>query len=174
MANTYIYTPHCAVDADTFVFTSYLQPLNENFKCIPISIYSKSNGKANQDIVKLIYNIIDNFKKMDIFIIAVAMDNDSGYNKEDNDTFLEYFHEFLEKGFDAAVQKISQFDKVYWISDFLHIIKLARKYLIKGNITIRSTTDKVFNPITLENLLKIGLPLNDKSDISFMKDFYPL
>ncbi|KAK8843059.1 hypothetical protein M9Y10_025249 [Tritrichomonas musculus] len=79
---------------------------------------------------------------MDIFIIAVAMDNDSGYNKEDNDTFLEYFHEFLEKGFDATVHKISQFDKVYWISDFLHIIKLARKYLIKGNITIRSTTDK--------------------------------
>ena len=79
---------------------------------------------------------------MDIFIIAVATDNDSGYNKEDNDTFLEYFHEFLEKGFDATVHKISQFDKVYWISDFLHIIKLARKYLIKGNITIRSTTDK--------------------------------
>ena len=57
------------------------------------------------------------------------------------------------------------------VGDFLHIIKLARKHFIKCNITIRSTTEKVFNEIIL---LKKVLSLNDKSDISFMKDFYPL
>lgn len=108
---------------------------------------------------------------MDNFIISVSTDGNSGYNKKDNDAFLGYSHEFLESCFDSAVNKISKFDKVYWISNFLHIIKLLRKYLIKGNI--RSTTEKVFNAITVENLLKIGLPLNDKSDISFMNDFYP-
>ena len=64
---------------------------------------------------------------MDIFIIAVATDNDSGYNKEDNNTYLEYFHVFLEKGFDVAVHKISQFDKVYWISAFFAYYKTRAK-----------------------------------------------
>lgn len=56
----------------------------------------------------------------------------------------------------------------------LHIIKLARKYLIKGNITVKNKIGKTFNRSTLEEELHLGLSFNDVSSLSFIKDFYPI
>ena len=35
------------------VFVLYLQPLNPQFKCFSIHVYSKSNGKCEEDVLKI-------------------------------------------------------------------------------------------------------------------------
>lgn len=82
--------------------------------------------------------------------------------------------EFIKNGFDAAVKKVANSDQIIWIGDSLHILKLARKYIIKGNMTIHNHLGNSFDNCSFEFILHLGLPLQDISDLSFMKDIYPI
>lgn len=158
----------------SYVFTFYLQPIDHNYKCIPIHIHSKKNGHADATITKIVDDLVKILKENNINIISVATDGDDGYNSKTNETFLKYIEEFEKKGFQSAVDKIEKLNDILWLSDMLHIIKLARKYIIKGNVTVKSVLEKTFNSASLEEELNLGLPLTDKSSFSFMQDFYPL
>lgn len=160
--------------SNTYVFTFYLQPLNQKYKCLPIHVLSKPNGKADEDIISVTKELIKSLQNEKIIITAVATDGDDGYNKMADDTFSKYIDEFEQKGFETAVEKIENLNEILWLSDMLHILKLARKYIIKGNITVKNTLEKTFNSESLEKELQLGLSLTDSSSFSYMQDFYPL
>lgn len=158
----------------SFVFAFNVQPIDYNYKCFPIHILSKKSQNANEDIINVIYRLSDILKQEGINIISVATDGDEGYDFKADETFSKYITEFEQNGFLGAIEKVEKLKEIFWISDLLHLVKLARKYIIKGNVTVKNVLTKTFNRITLENDLNLGLPLTDVSSISYMQDFYPL
>ena len=62
--------------------------------------------------------------------------------------------------------------EIFYISDLLHIIKLARKRIIKGPITISNSLKSKFNKESLEEILNLGIILSDESSLGYMKDYY--
>ena len=56
----------------------------------------------------------------------------------------------------------------------LHIVKLARKRIIKSPITISTSLESIFSKESLETILHLGSVLNDSSSLGYMKDFYPI
>lgn len=73
----------------------------------------------------LLFSILwNNYKKI------VSTDGDTGYNKKSYETFYKYISFFEKDGVLTTIENIINTDDVYWISDFLHIFKLARKRLI--------------------------------------------
>lgn len=158
----------------SFVFLFYLQPLNPLLKCIPIHIFPKESGSANDVIVEIVNNIIEQLKLMGIIVKIVATDGDTGYNKKSYETFSKYISIFEKYGFLKTIENIIYTDDVLWISDFLHIIKLARKRLIQCNVTVKNSVEHVFSNRTIESVLNLGSVLTDESSNGFMKDFYPL
>ena len=158
----------------SYVFLFDLQPLNPLLKCIPIHIYAKENGNSNDAIINIINHIIEQLKLLGIIIKIVATDGDTGYNKKSYETFSKYISIFEKDGFLATIENIIYSDEVFWISDFLHILKLARKRLIQCSITVKNSVEHVFSNKTIEAVLKLGSVLTDESGNGFMKDFYPL
>ena len=158
----------------THVFILYFQPLNYKYKCFPIHVYSKENGNCDENILELIDHTIDLLKDSGIKIRAVASDGDPGYNIKADETYEKYIHIFEEKGFYAAVESIMSSNEIFYISDLLHIIKLARKRIIKGPVTISTSLNSQFSKDSLEEILQLGMILKDDSSLSFMKDFYPI
>lgn len=61
-----------------------------------------------------------------------------------------------------------------WLSDFLHLLKLARKQIIKGPVTVRSLIRNLISNESLERDLHLGAPLIDTTHLSFMKDYYAI
>lgn len=64
--------------------------------------------------------------------------------------------------------------EIFYISDLLHIIKLARKRITKGPITISNWLKSKFNKQPLEDILHLGIILSDESSLGYMKDYYPI
>lgn len=161
--------------AFSYVFVFYLQPLHPDLKCIPLYIFPKNNGFANNEILCIADQIKGILQDLDIIVTTIATDGDTGYNSKAKETFSKYISVFLQKGFLKAVEHIQNSnDEVFWISDFLHLLKLARKQFIKGSITIRNSIKNLFSNYTLENILHLGSPLIDVSSLSFMKDYYAI
>lgn len=57
---------------DSCAFVLYLQPIKFEFKCFPIHIYEKQNGKCDKDVIALIEQAIAVLKSLGICIKAVA------------------------------------------------------------------------------------------------------
>lgn len=149
----------------TFVFVLYLQPLNSKFKCFPLHIYSKSSGNCDEEIINLIDKAIILLQKSGISIKAVASDGDPGYNEKARETFTKYITIFEKQGFLSAVESMMNSHEIFYISDLLHIIKLARKRIMKGPITISTSLKTKFNKQSLEEILHLGIILNDESSL---------
>ena len=157
-----------------YIFAFYVQPLLPAYKCFPVYLHSNKNGNVNEEIKNNILKVVAILNGLRINVRAVATDGDPGYNRFAEETFEHFITIFEREGYDAAVEFISQSDIIFWISDFLHLIKIARKRIIKGPMTIRTTLTDFFTNESLEEILNLGIPLTDKSSIGYMKDFYPL
>lgn len=57
--------------------------------------------------------------------------------------------------------------KSFYISDLLHLVKLARKRILKEPITISESLNSKFTKDTISQL-------DDDSSLGFMKNYYPL
>ena len=136
--------------------------------CFP----QKKNGSANKEIIDIANKIKNILMQHNINIKLIATDCDTKYNSKSQQTFSKYIGEFIQNGFLSAIQKVENSEETFWISDFLHLLKLARKQFIKGPITIRNTIKHVFTNKSLEDDLKLGAPLIDTTSLSNMKDFY--
>lgn len=161
--------------SDSYMFVFYVQPINRNYKCFPIFMQSNRNSNCNDQIKINTNKIIENLRKFNIFVKAVATDGDSSYNTNASETFSVYIKNLEENVFFSAVESIqTSTNVILYISDFLHLLKLARKRIIKCSVTIRTQLKHIFNYNSLEKFLNLGIALNDISSISFMKDYYPL
>ena len=138
--------------------------------CFP----QKKNGSANKEIIDIANKIKNILMQHNINIKLIATDGDTKYNSKSQQTFSKYIGEFIQNGFLSAIQKVENSEETFWISDFLHLLKLARKQFIKGPITIRNTIKHVFTNKSLEDDLKLGAPLIDTTSLSNMKDFYAI
>ena len=160
--------------AHSHVFVLYLQPLKCAYKCFPLHIYSKINGNCGEDVIDLIGKATVHLEKSSIIIKAVASDRDPCYNGKAQETFEKYIHIFEKSGFYATVEYLIKSKEIFYISDLLHIVKLARKRIIKSPITISTSLNSIFSKESLETILQLGTVLNDSSSLSFMKDYYPI
>lgn len=158
----------------SYVFVFHLQPLNPAFKCIPLHIFPKANGSANKEIIQIAENICILLKNFGIIIKMISTDGDTSYNSKAKETFSKYILEFFKYGFESAIEKVQNSEDILWLSDFLHLLKLARKQFIKGPVTIRNIISHVFSNETLEDDLHLGAPLIDTTNLSFMKDYYAI
>lgn len=158
----------------TNVFVFYLQPINPNYKCIPLHLLPKKDGNADNDITEIAEKIVQILKNFQISVKVIATDGDDGYNLKARQTFAKYISIFESQGFDEAIKCIQDIDDIFWIGDFLHIVKLGRKQIIKSPVSVRNNLEKTFTHQSLENYLHLGSPLTDESSASFMRDSYPL
>ena len=95
-----------------------MQPLHPDLKYIPLYIFPKNNGFANNKILCIADQIKVILQDLDIIVTTIATDGDTGYNSKAKETFSKYISVFLQKGFLKAVEHIQNSnDEVFWISD---------------------------------------------------------
>lgn len=94
------------------VFTFYLQPLDQKFKCLPLHILSHSTGFAYPGVISTAQSIIDVLKKEGINVMWVATDGDDGYDDKADETLLKYIEIFEKEGFQSAIKKIVNLNEV--------------------------------------------------------------
>lgn len=78
-----------------------------------------------------VYNLIGILKKTGISVISISTDWDSCYNQKSIEFLEKYIKTFEKDSFLTAITSIISIKDQFLISDFLHIIKIARKHLIK-------------------------------------------
>lgn len=95
-------------------------------------------------MIKCALRAVEILKKLKIIIKAISTDGDTGYNQKSNEFFEKYISIYKEKGFLQAVAQVNSIQEIVWISDFLHILKLGRKHLIKCDLTIKNSFENIF------------------------------
>ena len=153
------------------IFMLYLMPLSPRLKSFPIMLIPHTKGNADQKILDIISQSINNLQYYGFNIKCKATDGDCGYNSWHYEATSLWWEIFLKKGFEAALKCISE--KNSWpIADMLHIFKNARSRIINGNVSVRIDGEDSFNAINLEAILELGDALTDSSSKGKMKDFY--
>lgn len=164
---------HTKIHYHTFLYFTYNR-LIQNINAYHYIFFQKKNGSANKEIIEIANKIKNILIQHNINIKLIATDGDTKYNSKSQQTFSKYIGEFIQNGFLSAIQKVENSEETFWISDFLHLLKLARKQFIKGPIIIRNTIKHVFTNKSLEEDLALGAPLIDTTSLSYMKDFYAI
>lgn len=162
-------------EGDKFMFLFFLQPIDPEYKCLPLFIYPTLNGHAHQDIIFIFESLIAILSQCDINIVYTATDGDTFYNHINEETFDEYVLNAFKGGFYAAIESWSNLKTVKRINDMLHCLKLARKRLQLEDIVLNNTKliDK-FDYKTFEKALRLGKTLTDDSDFAKMSDYNAL
>lgn len=158
-----------------YCFCFYAQPIIPGLKSFPVHITPTETGSCSDSIIDLLYQIIEILKECDINVIYTASDGDPGYNTLNDKTFEVLSKISVFNRFESALFLWGKNTSIKHISDMLHILKLARKRLIQGEISLYY--DKILHIInsdTIEKVLHRGKCLTDKSPLAKMKDIYAL
>lgn len=108
-----------------------------------------------------------------INVLYTCSDGDGGYNELNEKTFEIYKEIALKQGFDEVFNDWSESCAEKHIIDMLHCLKIARKRLLLGDVTLNTNKiDHIINADKIELILLFGQNLKDKSSIAKMKNFY--
>ena len=144
-----------------FVFR--VQPYNVDFKPFVIYIKPASNGKSNNEIIKLLHTIRWELKKRRIIIKSYAFDGDNAYR----DLHFMYFESYISKVLITNKIKIKSSKKLRIVSDFYHIIKRLRYRLLSSIIHIGFDIENPFIDI-----VKLREILNNMGEVVWNNELY--
>lgn len=150
-------------DGKKYSFCFYCQPIHPDLKCFPLHLVPSKNGKASTVIIDIMNKLKYILDSCGVNVIYTCSDGDGGYNELNENTFEIYKEIALNKGFDEAFDAWIQSCAEKHISDMLHCLKIARKRLLAGDITLNTDRiDHIINADILESILLLGPNLKDK------------
>lgn len=155
------------------VFIINLMPLDPRLKQLPIHLIAKENGSADKIVKNRISDIIDNLKEVGVKVLYKATDGDKGYMEWHREFFNKWWQLYRTNGIDAIFDLVNSCTEIP-IADPLHIGKNMRSRIINGFVSVRTDGNDPFTASDVEQILKLGETLTDKSSTGKMKDFYVL
>ena len=156
----------------THVFAFMLLPLSPEYKPITLHLLTHKNGNASVNVLSVFETLKQDLQRLHFNVRFLATDGDSGYNHLHETMFSSWFSDFQRKGLEETWDKLKGPDVI--VGDFLHLLKNARGRMINGSITMNLDGKFSFTASDMNNVLKLGSPLTDKTSTGKMKDTYPL
>jgi hypothetical protein len=172
--NTFVGMKHIEKSKAAYLFVAYFQPLTPKAKCSPLFLLESQSGLADGDLQKEIDKILLVTQNC-IKRVFIASDGDPSYNIRHN-VFMEFWDPiFRSEGLDAVLLALKLYTGTLPLSDLLHLAKNFRGRFLKYFLTFsngkasKSTSLKI-----MREILELGSPLTDLSQVGKMKDAYPL
>ena len=155
------------------VFMINLMPLEPQYKQLPIHIMTKDTGSADLNIKMRINKVIEKLKEVGVNVLYKATDGDKGYMEWHWIFFNKWWQLYHTEGACAAYEYVRTLSEIP-ITDPLHIGKNMRSRILNGTVSLRIDGRDDFTAHQMEEVLKLGDALTDKSPTGKMKDFYVL
>ena len=156
------------------IFIYLLIPLNSKYKPIILHLESAQSGAANtyvSECIDLLYSKLENSK---FNVKYVSCDGDSYYTKFFTEQFDEIISIFKSENRND-LSKYFENKKYIWITDPLHIFKNGRTKIMNNKVVINpEVPGKYVNAEKINDVLKIGPILTDKSSVGKLRDCYPV
>ena len=159
------------------VFIFYLEPHDPTLPCIPVHLYLKNGGSANNVIRKLIDEVIKEIEKnTKIKVSNISSDGDIGHQN----MYDKSFQEILELSKDLNIEEIYESGKFFELThvsaaDLLHLFKVLRIRFLLNDINIfPDELDHVARCETIRSIFKDGNEISDLSAIGKMRDSYAI
>lgn len=165
-----------------YLFNVMMLPINPNYPKLTLRIITSSTGMMNQNVFNEITSIIEELSTYNVNTLFVSSDGDRFFDTHHRHLFDLYYPFINEYG--SFAELASTISNNHWfLSDFLHLLKIGCSRIKKKPILIYaqfSTTNcDVLCTYTHEHeyineILKLGDPLLDKSSAGKLKDSYPI
>lgn len=163
-----------AADAgDNHVFAFLILPLKCEFKPLPVHLLTQSNGNAGDAVRELLVKLVQTLNECKIVTRCIATDGDHGYHELHNQMFDRWWPKFCSEGVDETLKALKNDDNTV-IADFLHLLKNARSRFLNNRVSLSPDGVDSFSAEDLNNALKLGNSLTDKSSKGRMRDSYVL
>ena len=153
-------------------FVFQLNPLHSQFKPIVLHIKATSTGKANEEIISLLYQIRSILRNYRIEVISFSFDGDNAFKKLNENFFNSYFKRMINLNKLLNERMVT----IRISPDFLHIIKRIRYRLLSNRIHMNFFKNSPFIDIfEIEKLLKdVPKIVFNNLQITKMHDILPL
>jgi hypothetical protein len=153
-------------------FLVYLQPLEQVFPCTPLHLVQHTSGKATGDIEGIIDTVIASLTEHGYLVKYVCSDGHNYYNPRDRAFFQSCHPSSLEKGLDEAVRLCRGATEIP-ISDYLHLWKSFCSKVKNHPVSLTpDSLDNCIDSSLLEEMLRLGPPLTNRSSVGKMRDSY--
>jgi hypothetical protein len=158
-----------------YSFVIYGQPLNRQYRCLPLHVIPAKSGNATKDVQKVVDEVCERLTNRGLVVKYLCSDGDAGYNDYHRKFFEEWYVQYLNGGLEEALAYARTHTKLP-VGDFLHLWKLFCNRVKNHDVTLTPDTPGPFSLSgdTLEMILNLGAALRDRSSIGKMRDSYPL
>lgn len=161
-----------AKEGSNNVFLFQLMPLRCEYRSIPLHLMAKNQGNAGADILERIKLITSHLEDLKFKARFVAVDGDPGYMSLHDDMFGKWWPVYCSRGLDAVLDELNTESLI--VADPLHIAKNARSRLMTGPLTMCCDGSHPFTSDMMNEILKLGPALSDRSMHGKMRDIYAL
>ena len=155
------------------VFLFYMMPLNCEYRSIPVHLMTRDRGNAGDDVHQMIAGIAMHLRARNFNVKYIATDGDSGYLHFHQYTLHKWWQSYEKSGLDSLMD-MEMGDEFLAVGDLLHILKNARSRLLSGPLTLHCDGENSFTAESMNEILKLGNALTDRSSHGKMRDIYPL
>jgi hypothetical protein len=157
-----------------YLFVIYLQPLTPGVKCTPLFIIDSQSGMADDAIQAQIDQVLA-IARSRISRVFIASDGDPSYNKRHH-IFMEFWEAiYAQWGLERVVAELKTYDGIPPASDMLHLAKCFRTRFLKYPLTFTlGSFSESSSPSRMREILGLGAPLTDLTQVGKMRDAYPL
>jgi hypothetical protein len=158
-----------------YSFVIYGQPLNRNYRCLPLHVITAKSGNATKSVQKVVDEVCTRLANRGLIVKYLCTDGDAGYNDYHREFFAEWYMRFLDGGLSAALDYASAHTKLP-VGDFLHLWKLFCNRVKNHPVTMSPEfrVDFTITANSLDTILNLGAALRDRSSIGKMRDSYAL
>lgn len=158
-----------------YVFAILMLPFDPKLPKQVLRIIGSESSVITNEIMETMKDMIEVLRKNEIYADFISSDGDRGFDIEHRAVFDRY-EKMLDQPFLSLVEIVGQF-KLWALSDFLHLLKIACSRLKKKPIVVTIIEGAIVTTkdVTIINeFLKIGEPLLDQSSAGKLKDSYPI
>ena len=147
------------------IFLFQFQPFVDFIKPFPIYIKKSTNGKTNNEIIQLLFDLQKILLNYNGKVIGFSFDGDTGYSDLNCDFFAMY-----EKLIFSKKDHFIPYDTLI-IPDFLHLLKRARYRIVSSSIRIGYKENFIdVNIIDFENNLNLPKIVFNNCNLTKMHD----
>jgi hypothetical protein len=173
-ANTFVGMKEIQEGEVAYLFVIHLQPLIPGPKCSPLFMIESESGMADKAVQNKIDEILE-VARSRILRVFIASDGDPSYNDRHH-IFLLFWEPIYEQwGLERVLTELTMYDAVLPLSDLLHLGKNFRTRFLKYMLTFTfGNSSRSIDPNKMRQILDLGAPLTDLTQVGKMRDAYPL
>lgn len=154
------------------MYTFIAMPLSKELKTSPVYICPCNSGTSSPEIVDDFNLISQKLEKNGFDVKFWATDGDKAFDQIHQEWFKKVNEVFLKDiSFRDKILLLKNYKRIP-VSDPYHLLKNGRAHLLNHPIMLDNVKMKCVNVSLLQEAVKLGLVISDKSSIGAMKDSY--